>query len=459
MLIQKDNFNLDDLSNATGVYSSRPIKNYCFNYSVEGVMNVVAVFIKSHGYSKEDAYKKALDWLQKNHQTKVTVYPKNYSMDRCDSMIGGWLKVPQDFSNASGDDDKAVRNALCRAKCNLKINKTKKEECITQCNKDFPPSEKQVQKQEEKDIRQDAREDKRDTKDDLKKLLQDGKITRAEYNERMKTARDTKRDTVKEDGGGKPLARAFRGVVKVNPLTATGRAGAIALISRNASGIATRLAPALVSESEANQKFTPEAIVLSKKAWEKVKKAWRNLGGNEFKLRDAILKGYKLKPEKLPRKVKENSSIDGQKASTVVGASSGVVAATGAILGATLSNPASAVAVLGAIALGLTIVASIIKLLGSAGAKEDPYKSGETPIDYTKSMNDGTIETDPEIDPNDPTIDPKTGNWIDPKTGKTVDPKTGVELILGMTPPIFWTVTGISIVAIGFGIYALVKNK
>ena len=58
MLIQKDNFNLDDLSNATGVYSSRPIKNYCFNYSVEGVMNVVAVFIKSQDIQKKTHIKK-----------------------------------------------------------------------------------------------------------------------------------------------------------------------------------------------------------------------------------------------------------------------------------------------------------------------------------------------------------------------------------------------------------------
>ncbi len=142
MFEEVPNMNLvDDLFNASGK-SSYPKKDYCFNYSVEGIMTVVAMYIKSSGHSREEAYKKAVLFLSKgNYPRKVTVYKKNYS-DRCDNTFG-INSVPEDFSKATGNDDMPARNILCRTRCNLNLNKTKKEACILECDKNFTPSQNQ----------------------------------------------------------------------------------------------------------------------------------------------------------------------------------------------------------------------------------------------------------------------------------------------------------------------------
>ncbi len=240
----------------------------------------------------------------------------------------------------------------------------------------------------------------------------------------MKTARDVKHDTVKTKGGGTVIGRSLRGVAKVSPISAASRGGSLILINKNASGIATRLAPALVPESEAKQKFTPEAIELAKKGYSRVEKAWKNLGGNEFKLKEAILKGYKSKPEKLPRKSESSNAVG---ASVLISA-------------------------------GASLIAALLTLINKIGVKKNPYKNGSAPSEFKAGLDNGDVEETVPVESDAPQVDPNTGKWVDPETGNEVDPNTGKEMILGMKPVLFWTVTGLSAVALGFGIYAVVKK-
>lgn len=341
------------------------------------------------------------------------------------------------FSNASGDSMPA-RNAACHFKCNFKV-KSKRAACWQDCDKRFPKSEKQDVRRDERSVRRTARNLKGATIDDCKADYKNGLINKSEESFCIKNARVEKRDTIKEDGGGRVLTRIGRGFTKVNPITATARGGALLAIKKvNVSGFATRLAPALVSESEAKNKFTPEAIALSKKGWLKVKKSWRNLGGNEFNLRDAILEGYNKKPEKLPRKTE--ASFNGEMSEE------------------THSNVVDwmAVGVVGS--LGLSLIGMLVNAITKMGVKKNPYKQNTLPTDYRNALNSGDIDENIAVDPNDPIIDPRTGGWIDPNTGRPVDPKTGQQLILGMNPYLAIGLGTVAVVGLGIGIYKLAKK-
>lgn len=336
----------------------------------------------------------------------------------------------EELSNASGDDSMPARNAACHFKCNFKV-KSKRAACWQDCDKRFPRSEGQEQRRDEQSTRRTARNIKRDSIEECKELFDKGEITKEEEINCIKGARFDKRQTIKEDGGGKLLTRVGRGFNKVNPISASARTGVLMLTKRNVAGFATRLAPALVPESEAKQKFTPEAIELSKKGWEKVKKAWKNLGGNEFKLRDSILEGFKKKPEKIPRSA-DKSSIDGS---------------------IKYSNAMGFDDIMTLVGAGLSLFGIILKLINNARVKKDPFKSADINPDYTKAMSEGIIDDSIPTDPNDPIIDPKTGKWIDPKTGKPIDPRTGQQLILGMNPYLAIGIGAIILVSGGIVIY------
>lgn len=348
----------------------------------------------------------------------------------------------EDISNASGDSMPA-RNAACHFKCNFKV-KSKRAACWQDCDKRFPRSEAQEQRRDEQSQRRTARNIKRDSIEECNDLFKSGDITKEEETNCIKNARFEKRQTVKEEGGGKFFGRVGRGFNKVNPITASGRGGALMLIKQNASGFATRLAPALVPDTEAKQKFTPEAIELAKKGWEKVKKSWKNLGGNEFKLRDAILQGYKKKPNKLPRSAAK-SSIAGYNPYSKQ------------IWDMEYSNALGIDDALAIAGLGVSVLIALINLIGRAGVKKDPYKSANIDPEYTRSMGSGDVETYIAPDPYEPVLDDR-GRWIDPETGKPIDPKTGQQLILGMNPYLAIGLGTVILVAGGIATYKLVTR-
>lgn len=277
-----------------------------------------------------------------------------------------------------------------------------------------------------KEERQEFRQDKRACKDKKNR----GELTNLEYVRCVEKEKEEKKQAIEDNLG--LGSKVFRGVMKVNPVTLTARAGALLIIKFNGFGIATRIAPALLPDAEARENFSDETINASKKALPKILRAWKKVGGNEQKFKEAILKNWKKRPEK----IKSKSSFDGnEKWSYPTG-----VEETGA----------------GALILeGLTIISPIITTLVSAGVGKNPYKQGKTPADYEDALKNGDLEN-PSQNPNYPTIN-KNGDWIDPKTGEKINPQTGQkdDRIFGLNK---YLALGIGVAGV-VALYYLFKGK
>jgi hypothetical protein len=244
-------------------------------------------------------------------------------------------------------------------------------------------------RQERKGSRKEFRQDKRACKD----KLNSGEFSNLQYAQCVNKEKEEKKQELDKNAGfGR---KAFRVVQKVSPITAIGRGGTLLLIKLNAFGFATRLAPALLPDAEAQEIFKPESIEKAKLGWIKIKRAWKDVGGNPDKLKETILKGWKKKPEKLKEKTQEEKEFSN--AVEPISASALVVAGSG-------------------------ILTSLIGLIAGVVAK-NPYQDGKTPPDYAQALNDGTLN-EPPLDLNAPALNTK-GEWIDPKTGEKVNPLTG----------------------------------
>lgn len=87
------------------------------------------------------------------------------------------------------------------------------------------------------------------------------------------------------------------------------------MIRANGHGIATKLYPAIISESDAKKmKFKPSFTAKSKVAYSKLLAKWKELGGKESKLNDAIKKGAKLRIAKFNKNPYQSSfsGFDGE---------------------------------------------------------------------------------------------------------------------------------------------------
>lgn len=95
---------------------------------------------------------------------------------------------------------------------------------------------------------------------------------------------------------GAKLKVIGRKLVRVNPVVAPMRAGALAGIRLNIFGIAIRLYPAFLTPEQARaKKISVDAIEPAKRAWAKVSKKWKSIGGNVTVLENTI-KGAWNKP-------------------------------------------------------------------------------------------------------------------------------------------------------------------
>lgn len=338
----------------------------------------------------------------------------------------------EEFSDASGT--KSGRNTMCRAKCNFK-GKKKRPACWAECDEKYPPSIKQKERRTDASERAEARRDKQSGKKECKERYESGELTKNEFQACKKSERKEKRAKVKE-AGGSFFTRLGRGVAKVFPVTLAGRGGARVLIEGNAFGFATRLAPALLPTSEAEKKFKSSSIAKSKVGWAKMEKVWKDIGGNPEKLKKSILKGYNKKPKKVSKK------------SSFGGVTHYAFDSYSNVEGVTWAT---------AITTGLATIGTLLGYLNKTGTDKNPFKEGETPSDYARAMEDGTLDTPPQ-DLNAPAIDPITGKWIDPKTGKEIDPLTGEpkDEILGMNK---WLVIGLGVAVVGGIIYVALKPK
>jgi hypothetical protein len=271
------------------------------------------------------------------------------------------------------------------------------------------------------DVRKDFRKDKRACKDKRNR----GELTNLEYTRCVEKEKEEKKQAIDENAGfGR---KAVRFATRFTPITALGRGSALLLVQMNAFGYATRLAPALLPDTEAQNLFKPESIQKAKDGWIKTQRAWKNLGGKPEKLKEAILKGYKKKPEKLKEPTQEEKEFSN------------------------LAEPISGGTIL---IVGGSILTSLINLVGKIVDK-NPYKGGKTPPNFQQGLNDGSVEN-PPLDPNAPALNTK-GEWIDPKTGEKVNPQTGKldDRIFGVNK---YLALGIGVAGV-VALYYLFKRK
>jgi hypothetical protein len=89
---------------------------------------------------------------------------------------------------------------------------------------------------------------------------------------------------------------------------------------------------------------------------------------------------------------------------------------------------------------------------------KDPYLEGKAPADWEDSKN--AVDDLPPIDPNEPQLDPTTGEWIDPETGKVIDPLTGSYKgeIFGMNQYLFYALLGATAIGLFFAIRKFSKK-
>lgn len=339
-------------------------------------------------------------------------------------------KLIEEYSNLTAKERREVKE-YCRKKYGKGADYRK-------CKRQGKKAERKENKQERKEDREARKEARKEKRADIKKCKADfkaGKISKAKFKECKKAERKAKREAIKE-AGGSFIARVGRGVAKVFPLTASSRGGIIILAKINAFGFSTRVAPALVPESEAKKLFKPEAIKGAKKAWKKISNAFKNLGGNPENLEVAILDGYKKKASKVERK----SALDGSdyKKITIYEYSNVV-------------DPATATLIATGISAFVSLLGIVVKNVG-----KDPYKSGEAPQNWEDSKR--AVDDVPAPDPDEPQIDPETGEWIDPETGKRIDPLTGTykDEIFGMNQWLFFGILGAVVIG---GIVLIAKRK
>lgn len=400
----------EDIMDIVGCYSSDDIARFsAFNDDSEDIVeNLIELYEEEY-----DNVEGELD----------TIYAVQ---DKLDS---------EEYSYISKDEKKLIKEQ-CREKYGRGSDYRKCVRTTKRAERKEDRKERREERKKNRQERKDARKDKRRAIKDCKAELKAGRISRKDLRDCKKEQRKIKRDRVKE-AGGTFFARVGRGFAKVFPLTAASRGGVLILTKMNAFGFATRVAPAILPEAEAKKKFKPEAIKNGKVAWKKISNAFKNLGGNPKKLQEAILQGYKKKASK----VEKQSSADGYTKFVVSEYSNAIDPATASL-----------------IATGVSALVSLIGILVKNRVPKDPYKSGEAPADWENSKN--AVDEAPPIDPNEPQLDPNTGEWIDPATGKVIDPLTGAYKgeIFGMNQYLFYGLLGATAIGIIFAIRKLTKK-
>jgi len=345
-------------------------------------------------------------------------------------------------SSYEGEDAQKVqsgKNLACRTKCATQhpFNKTKREQCEKECDDKFKSSQKQLGRRGDREDRQTARDEFRADKKSCKSRLASGELQKWQYKECLKKERKDKRSDIK-DAGGSFAGRGLRGLAKVNPLLALSRGGVLILVGENTWGFATRLAPALLPDAEAQELFKPDAIINAKKGWKKVQQGYKNMGGDSEKLKNKVIEGFKKKPYKVSKK----SSFEGEVTYEFDEYSN--------------FEPVSGTVIASAVTSGITALAGLVTAFTKAGGEQNPYKDDKTPQDYKNAIADGTIETSPITDQKAPVLNDK-GEWVEPSTGKTIDPVTGKykDTILGMNK---WLAIGIGVAGL-FGLYYILKSE
>ena len=314
--------------------------------------------------------------------------------------------LDDDYSNADG----AGKNLVCRTACARYLKKSKRIDCRRACDVKYPPTSAQSTR------REDTWDKKVEKKED--------------------------REAKREAGGG--FGKSLKKVL-ASPL----RLGLKTAIRLNLFGLAIRLYPAVLTDSEIASKGLNRAnAVKSKSAFAKVSKKWSSMGGKLSKLKDAIKKGAKRK----------------------VSSMQGVKGGSSSFSGETFSNVVETATVVAIVTASLPVIMQVVTMIASSRASKNPYDANSTPdglgleYDYTTksgTSNEEIIEAQKQIVANDPTLtaDQKRDaiEAIDRGAGLNAD---GFEedTIIGLPKPVFYI--GLSVVVIGLiigGVY-IAKN-
>ena len=246
--------------------------------------------------------------------------------------------------------------------------------------------------------------------------------------------KEIKKDGIK--GFGRVLADTAN---KFNPLAQAPRAGALEAVRLNMFGIATRLYPAFLNESQLKSgHFDLENAKKAKLAWEKVKKKWMTMGGSP----SALEKRIKSAHDSPAFNTKKNKARQEQEGSKRKGGSRGA--------GTVLTGGSSA----GVIAMGTPIIVGLIQILDKSGVKKNPYTDKNINTEDFNIPNEDTVGAEQAISQveNLAAEERKAGLPLDEG-----DSTTSGDKIWGIPKPIFYI--GSTALAIGaiYGIIKLVK--
>lgn len=297
---------------------------------------------------------------------------------------------------------------------------------------------------------------------------------------------------------GKNIAKAGvkvgQFVTKVFPLTLAGRGGFLYIVERNGFGLADRLAPLYLADTDpVLRKYKPEAVKEIRNSKFKIENAWKNLGGEINPFKKSILDGRGRKPRVFK---KGDKSFDGTQYPYSLtfdgnyeyfGYEPNYDMFDGEVytyfdgeqyIDEHKSNFVEPITTAGLIISGLGVIATFIGLLKSNKVPEQPFADA-TP----EAKEQATMPTSgSDIDPNAPILSPDGTKVIDPTTGETFNTsdvvKAGVEIskqtnpdgtikqtssdakFLGMPRKVGIGVTiGVSVLAIAGIIFAIVKKK
>ena len=272
---------------------------------------------------------------------------------------------------------------------------------------------------------------------------------RREKRKEKKEERKDKRKSAKDERRKMPFGKRFVNIAnKYNPAVAVPRTSALTSIRLNLFGIATRLYPALLSESELKKRnLDVSNAKRAKESLEKINKKWLLLGGSTAGLEKAIRNGYKkpiFKTKKAKARVEEESKL-----SSVYGYSN----ATGVEEG-----------VVGTYILaGLPVVASLLGIIKQNQANKNPYVEGSKEgQDFGKdlSMSETDITLTPEQEAEIKRLQDLAKEDLDKGLG--YDESTGElegDKILGMPPAVFYIGLGVVALVGGYFIYKKIIVK
>ena len=163
---------------------------------------------------------------------------------------------------------------------------------------------------------------------------------------------------------------------RYNPAAAIPRAGVLGGIRVNIFGIAVRLYPAFLTPEEAKKKgIRVDAIAPAKKAYDKVARFWRQLGGDPAGLEKEIKRGYDKPVFKWTKGAKKRSGFSGGIESSLADDFSNLTGTEEAIIA------------------GIGLLGSIVGLISSAGASKNPY--------VDKKIDTEAMEVDPQTAANE----------------------------------------------------------